>query len=319
MDLIYTDKDHVDVGVMPPFTFDLAYGSDENDFELAISSDDHCCEAGCLAYIEGTEYGGIIDDLKVDTGNKEITYTGRTWHGILASKILEPDAGEDYLTVTGEANSVVASLVSRMELTDLFDVSAENSGLHISSYKMNRYIDGYQGIRKMLATVSGKLLFRWHSGKVVLSVVPAKDYSDELDSDKVDMLIRKKYSPVNHLICLGKGELAERTVINLYADAAGNISEVQTFAGMKERTDVYDNSAAESDEDLREKGKERFRELLAEGSVEIALDDESDIYDIDDIVGSTEQITGIRVTAKIVKKIISIRNNQISIEHKLGV
>lgn len=319
MDLIYTDENREDVGVMPPFTFDLAIGEDENDFELSIARADHCCSAGCLVYIESTEYGGIIDDIKVDTGGDEITYIGRTWHGILGSKILEPDAGEDYLTVAGEANGVLASLVSRMGLGELFAASEADSGLQIPTYKINRYIDGYLGIRKMLATVSGKLLFKWKGEKVILSAAPAVDYSDELDSDQVDMLITKKYSPVNHLICLGKGELADRKVIHLYADSAGNISQTQTLFGLDERAKVYDNSTVESEDELYTRGVEYFRELLAEGSVETSLDDESDVYDIDDVIGSTEQITGIAVKAKIVKKIVSIKNDTITIEYKLGV
>lgn len=34
MDLIYATDEKIDIGIMQDFTFDLAFGSDENDFEL---------------------------------------------------------------------------------------------------------------------------------------------------------------------------------------------------------------------------------------------------------------------------------------------
>jgi hypothetical protein len=34
-------------------------------------------------------------------------------------------------------------------------------------------------------------------------------------------------SGVNHLICLGSGELQNRIVVHLYVDADGNISQTQ--------------------------------------------------------------------------------------------
>ena len=43
MDLIYADKNKIDVGVMKDFSLDLAYGSGENDFELSVSAENNVC------------------------------------------------------------------------------------------------------------------------------------------------------------------------------------------------------------------------------------------------------------------------------------
>ena len=117
MDLIYMNSSMQDIGVIKAYNFDLAFGSDENNFELKVGVNDHCCEAGYYVYIEGTEYGGIIDAVASDTAAEEVTYTGRTWHGILNSKVLCPDSGQDYLTLNGNANTVLGTLISRMGLT----------------------------------------------------------------------------------------------------------------------------------------------------------------------------------------------------------
>lgn len=53
MDLIYTDENRKDVGVMMAYTLDMAYGSDENDFECTVGRDNHCCRVGCYLYVDG--------------------------------------------------------------------------------------------------------------------------------------------------------------------------------------------------------------------------------------------------------------------------
>lgn len=319
MDLIYATDEKIDVGVMKNFTFDLAFGYDENDFELTTNTNNHVCRSGYILYIEGTEYGGIIDRMRVKTSNEELIYVGRTWHGILQSKILMPDSGEDYLICDGEANGVLASLISRMGLDDLFKASLEDSGLILNSYKMNRYIDGYEGIKKMLSTVQGKLKINFQDGFVILSAEPLVDYSkdDEFDSSQIDFDVEKNYRPTNHMICLGKGELKDRTVIHLYADVDGNISHVQTQFGMDEITDTYENANSESEEELEEGGKEALQEAWNTDSLQVDFDSTKN-YDIGDIVGARENTTGIYVSKAIIKKIVTIKNDVVTVSHKVG-
>lgn len=320
MDLIYMNPDREDVGVLHDYKLDLAYGEDENDFELKIPSAAHCCGKGFFLYIEGTEYGGMIDDIASDTEAEEVTYAGRTWHGILNSKIIAPDAGQDYLVISGEANAAIGKLITRLGLSDLFVASEEDSGLTISNYKMNRYIPAYEGIRKMLKTEEGKLRFTFTDGKVMLSAHRRGEYTqdDDLDSDIVDLKVKRHYHPVNHLICLGRGELAEREVIHLYLDADGKISHSQTFTGMDERAEVYENTSAESLEDLENGGIDRLKEYAIADEVEAALDEDSDRYEIQDLVGATDNIIGLTVAAEITKKIVTIENDQITISYKVG-
>lgn len=320
MDLIYMNASREDVGVLHDYNLDLAYGEDENDFELRIPSSAHCCEKGFLLYIEGTEYGGIVDEIAIDTDAAEVSYTGRTWHGLLNSKIIEPDAGQGYLVLSGEANAVIGALITRLGLGELFSASGEDSGLTISSYKMNRYITAYEGIKKMLKTEKGKLRFAFKGGKIILSAHPRGDYTQDgnLDSDLVDLKVKRHYNPVNHIICLGRGELADREVIHLYVDADGNISKTQTFTGLDERAEVYENSNAESLEELEAGGIDRLKELSVMDEVEAALNEDSDQYEIQDVVGATDNIIGLTVNAEITKKIITIESGQITISYKVG-
>lgn len=319
MDLIYTNARKEDQGVVPNFKLDLSFGYDENNFELSVSNTDHVCEEGSVIYMEGTEYGGIVDAVRVETANRKIVYLGNTWHGLLESKVIEPDAGEDYLVLSGDVNIVLGTLISRMGLSDLFQASNELSGLTISNYSMHRYVKGYTGIKKMLATVNGKLKFTFAEGYVILSAEPLVDYSqdDEFDSDQIDFVIEKKFKPTNHMICLGKGELKDRTVIHLYTDASGNISHTQSLFGLDERTDIYDNANVESEEELEQGGIEALQASWNEDKLQLDLDANS-AYDIGDIVGARELVTGITTAKPIIQKIVTIEKDVIKITHKVG-
>jgi hypothetical protein len=121
---------------------------------------------------------------------------------------------------------------------------------------MHRYITGYDGLTKMLDTVGAKLQMSFLDGKVVLSAAAKHDYTqdDEFDSDQVDFTVKQKFKTVNHLICLGSGELENRMVIHLYAAKGGEISQTQTQFEMDEYSAVFDYPNAESEADLLQSG-----------------------------------------------------------------
>lgn len=64
-----------------------------------------------LIYILGTEYGGIIGEVLTDTTLDYVELKGLTWRGRLAKKIIQPPAGADYKTVSGELHAVMKSLI----------------------------------------------------------------------------------------------------------------------------------------------------------------------------------------------------------------
>lgn len=320
MDLNYADSDKKDIAVLLEYDFDLAFGKDENNFECKMDYNNHCCKAGYYLYIENTEYGGIINSIQADTDAGEVIYGGRTWHGILGAKILKPNAGEDYLVLSGEANTVLGALINRMGLYDLFCASGEDSGIEIENYQMNRYIDGYTGIRKMLKNAGAKLKINYINKMVTLAAVPVVDYTkdEQFDSDYVPIKVKRNYGMANHLICLGKGELSERTVIHLYADSDGKISRAQSLIGLAEVEEVFDYPSVESSEELERKGMERLAALQDTDEAEADFTSEDECYDVGDIVGAVERITGLTVAAEITKKIVTIKNDVTNISYKVG-
>lgn len=320
MDLIYTDSQGVDVGILDRYVLDLAFGSDENDFELEMAISNTDIDEGAFIYVEGTEYGGIVDGLKVNTEKEVVYYMGRTFHGILNSKVIEPPEGQAYLVVSGDANEVIASLIADLGFEAYFEVPDLTSGINISDYQMNRYIKCYDGINKMLKAHGAKLKIVFLDGKIQLAAENIVDYSkdDEYTSDHYKFNIQKYKNKVNHLICLGQGELTERQVVHLYVQEDGSIGDAPSFAGVDEYTEIYENTNIETPEELESKGVEYLQRLNNNDSAEMDLTDEETLLDINDIVGTTEEKTQTTIINRVVKKIVKIKNNVIKTEYKVG-
>ena len=320
MELIYANEKREDIGALHDYSFDLAYGKDENNFELTLSRDELCCKNDYIIYIENTEYGGIIDEIGVNTNSNNIVYKGRSWHGVLNKKVICPEIGQDYLIVSGDANEVLGIMITRLNLSDLFVAESEQSGINISQYQFERYTYAYDGFRKMLASFDAKLKIQYRDGRVVLSAVPLIDYTkdEQFDSDKIELDVNKKYNTINHIICLGKGELKDRQVIHLYADKGGKITKNQSIYGINEMAYVHDYPNAESMQELEDSGIEKFKEFISDGTANIDFDAEENVYDIGDIVGNKDNVTGIYVSSQIVKKIVTVEKELIKIKYEVG-
>ena len=317
MDLIYTNDERVDQGVLSAYALDLSFGAAENNFAMSIGINEAVLDFRAFIYMEGTEYGGIVDRKKASTDGESVTYKGRTWHGIMNSKVIQPDAGEDYLVVSGDANNVLATMISRLGLSGLFVADEKTSGINIAGYKFHRYCKGYDGFKAMLAANGAKLKVVWKDRSVILSAVPIVDYTKApIDGDMATLTVEQCKTKVNHLLCLGAGNLAEREVIHLYADPSGKIGDTQFYTGVEEVVEIYENTISE---DLRNDGIKRFKELLDSDTAEISLPEDGEYtYDIGDIVGATEVQSGVTASAAVSQKIVRINNGAVSTEYKTG-
>lgn len=301
MDLIVTDTNGTPSGSYASWTLDLAYGSGENDFDLQCPA---CLEPGCRWWVDGTGWGGIVDDVKtsVTGGEGELTYHGRDWHGLLASKILEPDKGKDYLTMSGTIGTLLRTVISRIGLQDIITVTEGTS--KTANWQFDRYCDAWSGLSKMLRASGLRLRITAAQNGVTVDAPPSTAAGDLIDSDLIDFDATLASHPVNHLICLGKGELKDRIVVHWYADHKGALSHTQTIKGADERTSVYELSNADVAE-LETKGKTKLQELRDTGSIDVDVTDGIDL-DVGDTVTGRDNTTGLQVTAEITKKIVKI-------------
>ena len=277
MDMIYTNSNLIDQGILQDYSFDMEYGigeKDTNTFECKIQKynpamqGENRIDQDSVLYIEFTEYGGIIDRIESETNTGVITLSGRTWHGILNSFVIEPPKGLIYRTYNGTVTEVLTQMISDVGLDDLFEVDSEENeeDIEINNFEV-RYESLYDAIIRMLNSndIEGKLVCSYFNGKVHLVGTTAANYSamEEFDSSQVPFKVGITYNNINHMVCLGQGNGEKRAVIHLFADEYGNIQPYtttdeplqdsdyildksqQVMTGLGERAYIYDYPNAE--------------------------------------------------------------------------
>lgn len=315
MVLVVYDSKLGNVRELQDFELDLAFGSDENSFELTCAADAAPSE-GQFAFIDGGEYGGVVDEASYDAGRDAagaVTCKGRTWHGILAGKRLLPNSGSGYLSVSGKAGAVVASLISRMGLSAVFSAASDDASV---SYTFDRFTDGYSGLKALAKANGRKLAMRRKGSKVELSLPPVVDYANKVDSDLLDFTLTSVHRCVNHLVCAGTGELENRAVVHFYADAKGNVSHKQTLFGVDEIAALYDYSNADM-EKLEEDGRKKLAEYQTTGSVEVDAHDDIDV-DVGDVISARDNAHGRTVAATVAKKVVKVSRGVATYSYEVG-
>lgn len=316
MDVIFAKPNGEEVGFLTNFNLDLEVGGN-NDFEISTTADKKIMDFNWKIYANNTEYGGIISKIDVDTASNRIAYSGQTWRGILNNYIISPPSGSDYLTVSGNVSAIISGLISGFGINSLYAVAVSTAA--VTDYQFDRYCTLLTGIDKMLKSVDCRLNVVCNNGAVTLSPVAIHDYSAELEysqDNNINFRIQNNRNGVNHLVCLGSGQLQNRQVVNLYLQQDGTIGETQYYTGLDERAQVYDYSAVESLDELEKTGRERFRELLNSQSLEMSIDEIN--VELGDIVGGRERITGIYMSEPITQKIVKATDSSLKISYKVG-
>lgn len=297
---------------------------DENDFvivqkTLAVNKDFLWYES--QVFIPGTEFGGIVKDITSLTKSKTVRFMGDTWRGMLSKKIISPPSGQDYLTVSGELNEVLRKMLKE-HFGDWFVVPEESTEVTVN-YQFNRYVTLLEGLTSLLESVNHKLSIKYiqgapgEAGYVEVSAAPINNYSEEEEYSQdcnIKMTVRDYRRGINHLICLGEGELKDRIRVDLYIQKDGSIGKTQYYKGLEERTDVYDYSSADVAE-LEEGGEKRLKELA--DYKEFDMNIEKANLELGDIVSGRDHITGLYVVKPVIQKILKISTGKERIDYKL--
>lgn len=313
MDLVFTDPDLVPIRQTDEASADFAFGYDENDFEMTCDAEIAPPGNGYVL-VDGTEWFAVVDSVDVDTADGTAVCKGRTVHGMLAGKRLCPDSGKDKLSVSGDANSCIASVVARVGLGGVLQVSTDPAPS--VSYSFERFCDAYSGITSMLKSSGLRLHIECVDCVPVLSAKAVETFGDEADSDRVDISVKRVYACTNHLLCAGEGEGAKRAVLHLYADANGKVSKKQAIFGAQEITAFYDYTSADAEE-LEERGTEKLEDMHTIGSVTIDAPDGYDMR-IGDVVTGRDNANGTSVTAEVSKIVVKYSYGVADVQYEVG-
>lgn len=325
MDFIVTDKYGLDKGYAEHCGAEFNIGQD-NDFEIKIQNNlfmDDRHRKNCRVFAENTEYGGLIRNINPVTEDHIVKLTGPTWRGILNQRAINPGSNAP-ITLSGEANSVLAQYIVSLGLSEIYTVSTLNSGITLN-YQVPLQSMLLDAFTAALDAVEARMDIKYKLGEpngkgyVLLEAKPIVDHSKTIEISEdgsVKLNILDCQNGVNHLICYGKGEGASRQRVDLYAWPDGSIQKTQYYTGIDLIEQYYENTNAESVLELEEEGREKFLEIMNYKQLKISVSDMD--LELGDIVGGRERITGIYMTAPMVRKIVSVTGKgRISIDYKL--
>ena len=311
MELIYTDEACVDRGVLRFASGDFSVGV-ENTWSLDVPLPTPVSE-GCLVYVDGTEFCGVVDDYETVTGSGVATISGRTVQGVLATNVICPPEGSDRFSVSGDANECIAAVLENVGLGLPFQAAAGESGVRVDC-ELDRFVDAYAGIASMLDASSAKLVVEVSGARVTLGAAPRRV---EVGYDGETSRVRVRRSrAVNHLVCLGSGELQEREVIHLYADEHGNVGTTQRIFGMAHMAAVYDYNNADAAE-LRSEGEKKLSEMQSADAASID-DAVAGAWDVGDVVGARFGDDDAVVSEVVTEKIARVSGRSVVVEYKTG-
>lgn len=313
--LIVSGRDMRGTCAVLDFELDMEFGDgSKNDFEAEFESP--VLSGGEYLSIDGTEFGGIVDKFTESSDDATVKYVGRTWHGILEHKIICPDSGQDYYTVSGDANDCLRTIVSRVDLGSVFSVVPQASGIYVSNYRFERYTDAYTGIRKMLAKSGAKLMMSAQQGSVSMWAEQVGSVDGTVDSDVVQFDATTISNQVNHLIGLGKGELKDRAIAHWYSDSSGNVSQTQTLFGVDEYAAIYDYGNDEADK-ISDDTMKKLKDVITTGEIKFSDNDIQAAY-VGDVITARNNRTGRTVTAPIAKKVVKVSGGVLTVQYDVG-
>ena len=326
MDLILADKNYLDIKLINHAIIDVDVG-ETNDFQLVLRRDEYTKDytKGNIVYVPFTEYGGIIGEIDTDTALDTLTIQGDSWRGLLNKKIIEPASGQDYATASGELNTIIRNLVDN-RFSGLIVGSTDDIGVTIDSFQFERYCTLLDGLTKMLKSVGHKLQIQLiqlglgNPSHVEVSAVPIEDFADEIElsqDSKLNFRFNNIYNGINHLICLGEGDLREREVLHLYVDENGSIGDTQFFTGLEELVEIYDYKSADSIDVLRTEGTKRLQEIMNSQTFEMNVESLNLSVEIGDIIGGRDYLTGIYAKQPVKSKVWRQENGVESIVYKV--
>ena len=298
----------------------LGFKYADNDFELQVEEavwEKYPMIKGHYLYEVGTEWGGMVED--VNHVGTTVKVGGPTWRGMLARKIISPPAGQAYKAITAmEANQAIAALVGT-SLGPLFAVSTADSGMTVSG--SFRYTNLLAAIHSMLQQYGARLEIIFDGTQVVLSAVSSVDYTDTELSQEYEAPLESSVAygeAYNHVIALGRGELAEREVVELWRLDDGTITTTTQPAGANDKQFVLDYPNAESLEELTSSATDKLIESSPVESIGINLDEIEIDFKLGDVVGGRDKVTGLTISKPITKKILKIDKNGRKINYKAG-
>lgn len=246
--IIYADHNRTELGELRDYEIDIDT-ADKKDFEIKMKkgAEDIPLQPNYFWFIEGKEYGGLIDKVESNTETRELKFMGRNARGLLDARIVEPLQGEDNIVLSGTFDQCINQILTQVGLIDLF-IADEAQDFYIDDYETAPYMTAYQTIIKLLDTQNAVLKIkysskdkRWH-----LLTELVTDYSDTVNyciENSLNFRCKVDANAVNHLVVTSIDDKNARRTIHLFTDQNGGLMPYSKIAEPKQDSDyILDKS-----------------------------------------------------------------------------
>ncbi|MBQ6796522.1 MAG: hypothetical protein IJP10_00755 [Clostridia bacterium] len=324
--LIHCDGGFRDIKVLDCFEqFDCTVGDSENDNDwmLEFAAEEWArnpVNPGDHVYIDNTEWGGPAERVRHSSDDGKVRVYGTNWRGLLGRRGVCPAAGQTHYKVDScEANELMAQLIGNWR-NSLFHVSDENSGIVCSG--SIRYKPFDRAMETLLGDKAGIRLF-CSGGRVELSAVRVNDISELMElSDEYDagVISQRRRGEYNHIIALGRGELLERDVVEMWMLDDGTITEDSSLdipSDNELSTYIYDYSAVESLAELRAAAKKKLAGFSFGETMEITLSGIDTQLELTDRISVRDSVTGMVSRLRVQEKRLRIDKDSVTVTHIL--
>lgn len=313
-DLIYTDAELVEQGVLDGYALTMTFGDVDNTFDCVFgSASAPPLTGGCMLYAEDTEYGGIVRGKSTSTQDGTTTFSGSTWHGVINEHVLCPPSGQTHLKLRGDAHAALRTAIAACGLDSVFRVASGDSGIQVSADI--RFIPAYDAIVAMLAKARAKLIIKWKRDHAELSVVAAVNH-DSMNSDNANFKITEGYRPPNHILLLGTGEMLDRITSELFIGEDGSVTRTKYYTGIDEVMAKFEDTNAQLEE-LERKGTEKLIEMQDVNEIDVSSELVDD-YDVGDYVTATNLDAGQSATAAVTSKTVTLIDGEPTFSCEIG-
>lgn len=305
-----------DISLEDNCTFEIKMTAPENRGGLYFIEN----EINTVIYADGTEYGGVVDGYTIDFSENTITYTGRTWRGTFDDYIVEPPKGSEFRYISGSLPAVLSNFPHN-KLIKFKGVGT------VPRTKLERFITVKEATAVALSAAGADYIVAMrydanangmNGGTVTAETKKRRDLRDDVSfsqdyGNSVSLKITRDGTTPRRLICLGKGEGKDQTVLNLYADKNWNITKSTISGAAPVATYESNEDALETD------ARKHFKELIAaHESVDVSINGVD--LELGDRIAAKDNLTGESVTAIISgivwKKTDAGANSSETIEYK---
>lgn len=294
----YTDASMNEVAFLDEFVFDSDVGQTDT-FSLTVKKSLYNDLKDAFIFVwDDFSCGGKITSVVSNSDSGLVTFSGRTWRGLLEDKFLTFSSSYRNDTIGNIINEI-------LEIVELGEIMKSEQNDRVTATGIGGF-SALQTISWMFESVDSILFFDFDQidKKVVIRSRKKETYNqDEYSSIVFPCEVEIGLHPYTEVFCKSESSVSATA----YLQKDGSVGKNRYFTGANARClAVFENTQSESESYSLAANK--LIELQAITNVNVKIGNVDEVVMVGDFVETIDETTGIRVIAKVVSKSLHMTN-----------